>query len=174
MLKNEHVALRAVEPSDIDILYEWENNMALWPVTNTLAPFSRNQLEKYVKAAALDIYQTKQLRLIIDEITGKHPLPVGIIDLFDFDPFHLRGGIGIMINENWRGKGIAKAALHMFIDYAFINLGLHQLYCNISSGNHSSLKLFSGAGFNLVGVKKEWLKTNKGWEDEHLFQLIRV
>ncbi|WP_026473484.1 GNAT family N-acetyltransferase [Alkaliflexus imshenetskii] len=172
MIKNDSVALRALEPGDVDILYHWENDMSLWYVSNTLTPFSKHQLEKYVKAAALDIYQTKQLRLIVEEITSGAPKPVGLIDLFDFDPFHQRAGIGIMINQAWRGRGIAASALSLFVQYVFENLALHQLYCNISSHNEASLKLFRSAGFHLIGVKKEWLKTKDGREDECMFQLI--
>lgn len=172
MITNERVSLRAVEPCDIEILYQWENDMTLWYVSNTLTPFSKHQLEKYIKAAALDVYQTKQLRLIIEDITLETPQPVGLIDLFDFDPFHQRAGVGIMINQAWRGRGIAASALSLFVQYVFENLALHQLYCNISSHNEASLKLFRSAGFQLIGTKKEWLKTKDGREDELMFQLI--
>lgn len=66
MISNNVVVLRAVEHADVDLLYKWENDMELWPVSNTLRPFSRAQIERYVKNAALDVYQTKQLRLMID------------------------------------------------------------------------------------------------------------
>ena len=38
--------------------------------------------------------------------------------------------------------------------------------------NKISLNLFSSLDFMLVGVKKKWNKTNEGWEDELLFQLL--
>ncbi|WP_227625579.1 hypothetical protein [Geofilum rubicundum] len=41
MIQNDEVLLRAVEPGDVDLLYDWENRMELWPVSNTLAPFSK-------------------------------------------------------------------------------------------------------------------------------------
>lgn len=170
MIRNNDVVLRAVEPEDVELLYMWENNMELWPVSNTLRPFSKAQLERYVKNAALDIYQTKQLRLMIDRVEDGET--VGMIDMFDFDPFHGRAGLGVMLNAKWRSRGLASAALSLFIEYAFNTLGLHQLYCNIAASNTPSLNLFESKGFILVGVKKEWLKTTQGFEDELLYQLL--
>jgi diamine N-acetyltransferase len=174
MIKGEHVFLRAVELDDVDLLYRWENDMALWQVSNTLVPFSRLQLEKYVRSASLDLYQTRQLRLIIETTDqASADKTVGMLDLFDFDPFHNRAGLGIVIHENHRGKGLAKEALQLFIDYAFTVLGLHTLYCNVAQTNEGSINLFKSLGFTLVGTKKEWLKVKNGFVDEFMFQMIR-
>jgi RimJ/RimL family protein N-acetyltransferase len=83
------IRLRPLEPEDIDILYEWENNMEIWEAGNTKTPFSRYILAQYIKESGKDIYEQKQLRLIIQTETGE---PVGAVDLFDFDPYHLRAG----------------------------------------------------------------------------------
>ncbi len=174
MIKGKNVLLRALEPNDVDLLYRWENDMTLWQVSNTLVPFSKYQLEKYVRSASLDLYQTRQLRLIIettDQIVPK--TTVGMLDLFDFDPFHNRAGLGIMIHELWRGKGFAKEAIELFLTYAFSTLGIHNIYCNVAQSNEVSINLFTTLGFNLAGIKKEWLKVKAGYEDELLFQIIR-
>src|SRR5512145_129569 len=55
------ILLRAVEPYDIDVLYRWENDTEIWRVSNTITPFSKFILEKYIESAHLDIYQAKQL-----------------------------------------------------------------------------------------------------------------
>ena len=174
-LENSQIKLRAPEPSDIDLLYSWENNMEIWKVSNTLTPFSKHILKKYLDTAHLDIWETKQLRLIIEAKTQSSLMlvPVGIVDLFDFDPFHLRAGVGILIaNKKHRQKGYATEALTLLTQYAFKTLQLHQLYCNIASNNTVSLQLFKNAGFTEVGTKKEWLKYANSWVDEIMLQLI--
>lgn len=170
-MKNNELVLRALEPEDIDLLYQWENNMELWEVSNTLTPFSKHQLVKYIEQAQLSVYQTKQLRLII-ELESSNEV-IGMIDLFDFDGFHQRAGVGIVIHSKYRKKGIASEALTMFTDYCFNTLGLHQLYANISAQNKASISLFEKLKFQMVGIKKDWQKTRNGFEDEFLFQLIR-
>ena len=67
MLKSKNIELRALEPSDVDLLYQWENNEELWHLSNTVAPFSRFVLEQYVMDSHQDIFTTKQLRLMIDK-----------------------------------------------------------------------------------------------------------
>ena len=173
MIKGKNVFLRAVELDDVNLLYSWENDMALWQVSNTLVPFSKLQLEKYVRSASLDLYQTRQLRLIIETTDqAAADKTVGMLDLFEFDPFHNRAGLGIVIHEKHRGKGLAKEALQLFINYAFTVLGLHNLYCNVAESNEISINLFKSLGFKLVGTKKEWLKVKSGFVDELMFQML--
>jgi len=87
-------------------------------------------------------------------------VPVGLVDLFDFDPYHLRAGVGVLIARNEdRRKGYATEALKVLISYAFEVLQLNQLYANVSASNTASLRLFQNLGFTKVGVKKDWLKT---------------
>lgn len=169
MLRGENINLRALEPSDLDVLYNWENDTSIWKVSQTIAPFSKNILAKYLENAHQDIFTAKQLRLMIE----KDSTPIGTIELFDFDPVNLRCGIGIwIVDEENRRKGYAKEALTLIIKYVISNLHLNQIYCNISSRNQASINLFGSLDFQLVGVKSKWNKTPEGWEDELLFQLL--
>lgn len=169
-LKDNLVCLRAMEPGDIDLLYTWENSEDLWTVSETISPFSKHILAVYIQNSDKDIYETKQLRLMIDTLQGE---TVGAIDLFDFDPLNLRVGIGILIfsAEN-RSQGYATAALNLMIDYCFGKLGLHQIYANILSGNEISMKLFTKAGFVFAGTRKEWVREGSKWLDQNLYQRI--
>lgn len=168
------IKLRAPEPEDLDILYVWENDPEVWNVSNTITPFSRYILSKYIENAHLDIFQTRQLRLMIDVfISGTENKTVGAIDLFDFEPLHLRAGVGILIGDvSDRKKGYADQALRHLINYSFNTLLLNQLYCNISIDNQISIDLFQKNGFEKIGVKKLWNKTYKGFTDEIMLQLV--
>lgn len=168
------VILRALEPEDIDLLYSWENDRNIWHVSNTHTPFSRYVLRKYIENSHQDIYQAKQLRLMIDIMEDNVKMKtVGAIDLFDFDPFHRRAGVGILIyGSKNQHKGYATAALQELVQYVSVHLHLHQLFCNISIDNQLSIKLFQKVGFEIAGIKKDWLKTEKGYVDEAFLQLI--
>ena len=156
-LSGENLLLRAPEPEDLDLLYLWENDPDVWHVSNTLTPFSRFTLKNYIENSHLDIYEAKQLRLMIelrDSITT-----IGTIDLFDFDPYHNRAGIGILIGDvNQRGKGYAAEALDLVIDYCFGHLNFHQLYCGIGADNLSSVKLFTSKTLHSAANERNGLK----------------
>ncbi|MEO8868626.1 MAG: GNAT family N-acetyltransferase [Bacteroidia bacterium] len=169
-LKGEHIYLRALEPSDLEVLYKWENNPAIWKVSNTFAPFSKFVLEQYLVNAHEDIFTTKQIRLLICSTDNK---PIGTIELFEFDVHNSRVGIGILIDENLENKGYATQSLQLLCTYCFEVLLVNQVYCNISSSNEKSLHLFKKLGFTEIGIKKQWNKVAQNtFEDEWMLQLI--
>lgn len=172
LLESKKVRLRALEPEDVEILYRWENDTAVWGVSHTLLPFSRHLLRQFIEEQAKDIYQTLQTRFVIESRDENRP--VGVIDLFEFDPYHLRAGIGILVYEQEdRRKGYAVEALQLLVQYGFEVLHLHQLYCNIPATNIGSQQLFGRCGFVRCGQKKEWLRKPVGWEDEYMYQLVQ-
>ncbi|RLD82600.1 MAG: GNAT family N-acetyltransferase [Bacteroidetes bacterium] len=173
-MRSEHLQLRALEPNDIDILYQWENDTNIWHLSDTITPFSRFALEQYILNAGDDIFTARQLRMMIDLHKEEPVKTIGCVDIFDFDPVNLRAGIGIMIIEPERGKGYAAESLDLILDYAFNLLRLHQLYSNVIASNKASLELFKKKQFSVIGVKKEWLRSGNSWSDEYILQLINT
>lgn len=160
-----------MEPEDLELLYEWENNEENWRQSSTLVPYSRYTLKRYIATSHKNIFETGQLRLMIELLPEKRT--VGTIDLFDFDHFHRRAGVGILIGDTGdRNKGIGSAAVKALIRYAGETLGMHQLWCNILEGNEESMRLFQRHGFNLCGTRSEWVLLGDKYLTEYQFQLI--
>jgi len=178
-LIGELIQLRALEPSDVDLLYQWENDTSVWSVSGTLAPFSKFVLEQYLASSHQDIYSNKQLRLMIDlsandEEDEPESRGIGCIDLFDFDPKNRKAGVGILIADRAdRGKGYATEALNLLVDYGFDVLDLHQIYSNVRVDNDNSVALFKKVGFEITGLKQDWILDSGKWYDEYTMQLIK-
>lgn len=171
-LKGTHIYLRALEPDDLDVLYKWENNTDIWQVSNTQTPFSRFVLEQFLANQHQDIYTNKQLRLIACD-QNSH-LPIGAIDLFDFDPFHFRVGVGILVDEEKRQNGYAYEMLELIKPYVFQTLLMNQMFCHVGSGNEASLKLFEKSGFKKCGLRENWNRiSDQEFEDEWMLQLLK-
>lgn len=170
-LSGEKIILRALEPEDLNFLYQIENNESFWEVSHTQTPFSKYILKRYLENAHLDIYESKQLRLLIEEKSTRKQ--IGMIDLFDYNPQHKRAGIGILIHPDFEKNGFASEALSIIINYSFSHLQMHQLYANITSDNIKSLALFNKYNFIKTGVKKDWILSEGKFKDEVLFQLIK-
>jgi diamine N-acetyltransferase len=172
ILKGKKTKLRAIEPYDLDIIHKWENDSSIWHLSNTITPFSKNIIKQFIDNSHLDIFQSKQLRLMIEKDDGE---VIGTIDLFDYEPLHRRAGIGILIAEKKnRGKGYASDVLDVLIKYCFSALQLHQLFCNITDDNSESISLFTKKGFQLIGIKKDWLLFSDGTKNESMYQLINL
>lgn len=170
-LAAKNITLRALEPEDLEFLYEIENETSFWEVSNTQTPFSKYILKQYIENAHLDIFEAKQLRLLIEEKPAKKQ--IGMIDLFDFDPKNKRAGIGLLIHPNYQNKGFASEALSILVQYAFKHLDLHQVFANITTDNLKSISLFEKHQFKKIGIKKDWTYFNGKFKDELLYQLIK-
>ena len=59
-LCGQKLNLRALEPEDLEFLFEIENNEAFWEVSHTQTPFSKYILKQYLENAHLDIFEAKQ------------------------------------------------------------------------------------------------------------------
>ena len=169
-LKGKHVYLRALEPEDLDFVYDIENDTSLWELSETQTPYSRYLISQYLENAHLDIFEAKQLRLVIC-VTEDNA--IGLIDVFDYNIKNKRAGIGIIIkNESDRFKGYGKEALDLLVNYCFKTLHLHQVYSNIAESNLASLKLFENNGFKKIGLKKDWSFDGHQYTSEFILQRI--
>jgi diamine N-acetyltransferase len=169
-LKGGHIYLRALEPEDLEFIHDVENDESIWEISSTVTPYSKFLIKEYLEHSHKDIYEVKQLRLLISDYND---VSIGLIDIFDFDVKNKRAGIGILIqNKKNRGKGYGKESLDLLSNYCFAHLDLHQLYCNISENNEASIRLFENQGFKQIGLKKDWNFQNGNYTNEYLYQLI--
>ncbi|MBO5810887.1 MAG: GNAT family N-acetyltransferase [Bacteroidales bacterium] len=167
--QNEILIIRAAEPQDAALIYQWENNQEIWRVSETYTPYSLYQIEQFLLGNN-DLFANRQMRFIIEK--KEDNTEIGCIDIYDFDPIHLRAGIGILLQKEYRKLGFASEALKLMVEYCFDILMLKQIYCLIDVLNTDSQNLFKKIGFEQCGYRKEWIRTPHGFIDELEFQLI--
>lgn len=162
------VELRKAELSDVESILIWENDPKHWLVSDTLAPFSRDQIVEFIKNGN-DLYAMGQMRFMI---MYNGDCRAGCIDLFDFNPKNERLGLGLLVDQEFQGKGIGSQAIELAVDYCFHVLSLHSIYAEVLMDNIASQKAFESNGFHLVGTKKDWLKNGNSYIDLKVFQKI--
>lgn len=163
------VTLRALEPEDLDSLYGIENDPECWDVGVTNVPYSRYLLHDYIAGTVGDIYTDKQLRLMIE---NEEKTVVGIVDLMNFDPRHLRAELGLVIQRVHRHQGYAHSVISTICRYAKEVLHLHQLYVIIPADNLSTLSIFQHAGFHQTAELNDWLFDGTGYHPAIMLQRI--
>lgn len=168
-MTNDNIKLRALEPEDLELLYQIENDDNLWSVGATNVPYSRYVLCEYITQTRSDIYADRQLRLMIENAEGD---VVGIADLTSFDPRHSRAEVGILIRPAYRRRGYARRALAALQQYAANVLHLHQLYAVIAADNQAAQSLFLQAEYAVAVSLKQWLRTSEGYQHALLMQKI--
>lgn len=169
-LMNERIYLRAVEPEDLDIMYEMENDPAMWDISNFTVPYSRYVLRQYIECSQCDVFSDKQLRLMI--VRKEDNCILGTLDITDFVPLHMRGEVGVAIYKDYRQQGYAADALNLLCDYAFRFLSLTQLVAHVAVDNEPCMKLFASCGFTACGLLKKWLLVEGEYKDVALLQRL--
>lgn len=170
LLTNDIIALRALEPTDLDIMYQWENDTLLWVVSDTIAPYSREALWHYLQDYTGDIYAQRQLRLMIT--LNEDGTRIGTVDFLNFDPLNNRAELGLFIANEYRGKGYGRQALECLTAYASNHIGIRQLYVYISLDNEPCLNLFESYGYRRVGNLEQWVKRGNNYHDVALLQML--
>lgn len=164
------IRLRAPEPEDLEVMLRFENSTDVWEMSNTTGPYSRFQLKQYIEQTQNDLFADRQLRLMIENEVRQ---VVGIIDVCYFDPLHNRGEVGIMVDKEYRGRGIGSTALALLEDHCFRYLGIHQLFAYIAMENLPCRKLFAACGYKESAVLKDWMHTfGGGYTDVLVVQKI--
>ncbi len=171
LLNNDLVELRALEPTDLDVLYRWENDSDVWTVSGTLTPYSRQAIWKYLEDNVNnDIYSAGELRLMA--MLKPTQEPIGTVDLFHFDPVNNRAELGLLVSPAHRGNGYARVMLDLLCEYACGHLGLRQLYAIITADNEHCLRLFDQYGFSRSGTLKAWVRQGRVYTDAVIFQHV--
>ena len=157
-----------MEPEDLDLLYQIENDKNLWGVGATNVPYSRYVLHDYVANSSGDIYTDKQVRLMVD----CQQQTIGIVDLINFSPKHCRAEVGMVLMPSYRGKGLGEMILQELAQYAKTVLHLHQLYAVIGVDNAPAIHLFEKIGYSAGRVLTDWLFDGTHYKDAVLMQRV--
>ncbi|MBQ8098193.1 MAG: GNAT family N-acetyltransferase [Bacteroidaceae bacterium] len=166
----ERVTLRAMEPEDLEVLYTLENDTTLWDVSSVNVPYSRYLLKQFIAKGTHDIYTDGQLRLMVESV--EEGTVVGMADLVDFNPRHLRAEIGIVLGRDYRGRGFGTEVLFLMERYVQEFLHLRQLYSYVSVKNEASIKLFQKANYVDTCTLRNWLYVGNEFVDAKIFQRI--
>ncbi len=145
------IKLRPLQDSDLDFLFQLENDMKsrhFSRLSNEL--YSKRTLKNYISNASEDISIAKQFRFVIDIENN----PVGCADLFNYSLSFSEVEVGIGVLKNHRRKGYARDALKLLIEYAFNVLKVDKIHSKIHDENTSSIFLFKKLGFNYTSSNK--------------------
>ena len=163
MTKN--ITLRKPELLDLEQLILWENNLDNSLFSDNPIFYTNEQIKEFLTSKQ-DIFLNAQIRFII-VFKG---LPVGCIDLFDYDMVNSRAGVGIFVDKKFRNMGFGTKALSLLKSICMKDYFILNLHVNILYTNKESIQLFERAGFTKNGVKENWIRTENSMLDVWFFQ----
>ena len=146
MLESNQISLRLLEDNDLEFLYAVENNSANKKYGSDNGYLSKKTLKAYIKNSGADISVYGQQRFVVT----LNNIPIGLIDLFDFNTYERSAFVGIIIINEYQNNNYGSNALELLISYSWDKLDLLFLYANINSVNNTSISLFNKFYFKKI------------------------
>jgi len=161
------VSILPMEKEDIPLVKNWINDEEISYNNGARLPVSIDEQTAWYEKTARD--NTKK-KLIICTKEGEK---TGMVSLFNIDHKNQNAEVGIYVSGEHQGKGYAKEALSLVINFSFNELNMHKIYATIAEFNRNSIKLFESLGFAYECRKKEDRFSNGRFYDILLYTLFR-
>ncbi|RDZ26957.1 GNAT family N-acetyltransferase [Lysobacter silvisoli] len=168
-LRGERVSLRGPRDEDAEGLY------ALFSDPQVMRYWSRPAMRERTEAQAMidSIRQNQQQRSAFNwVIADGADQVVGSCTLFRFDANHRRAELGYALHPSQWGRGVAREATSLALEWAFAALGLHRVDASIDPDNDASRTLLHRLGFVSEGRLRESFFVGDKVTDSELLGLL--
>ena len=161
----EGVTLRDFTENDINDKIRWINDPENHRYLHYEIPL------EYEKTLQWFLSKNNSNRL--DLVIQYGSVPVGLIGLLGIDRVNSKAEYYICLGEKrYKGKGIAKIASKMLLDYAFYELELNKVFLNVDAQNMVACHLYEKIGFECEGYFKEDLFHNGALVDRKRYAIL--
>lgn len=154
ILETDRLKLTPLSTQFISDKYvDWMNDPKVIEYLESGGDYTLEKLNYYLK----EVEKRAQFFWAISiKETGVH---VGNIKIDPIHPIHQYGEFGILIGDrNFWGKGIAKEASKIVLEYCFKTLSLRKINLGVLSNNTKAIKLYKTLGFEQEGYFKNHVK----------------
>ena len=171
VLTTGRLLLRKLTPEDYNFVFSQYDEAAIKQFFGC-----RNETEfaeeQKKHAQGLSMYRKSFLVFqLLDKLTKE---VIGWCGFHTWYVLHYRAEVGyVLSNENRRGQGLMKEALHAVLGYGFQQMNLKRIEAMTSPENVASIKLVTSMGFTLEGRLREHYLVGDSMEDSLLFSLLQ-
>lgn len=159
MIEGRSVRLRALEPSDMENMWRWQNDWATQRLGDgepELA-LSHAAVERtFGDSAGFTSY-------VIETLDGR---AIGSCGYFGYSGRNRSCSVGIWIGEaDARGKGYGTEAMRLMLRYLFHQMGLHRVALQVMADNAPAIASYIKCGFREEGRDREAAFKDGAWID---------
>jgi putative acetyltransferase len=165
---SDNIAIRAVEPSDLDAIID------IWSPPNALAgtirlPFtSRTQSRKRLEESWVD---REGFTPIVAEKDGR-VVAFAVLARGKGQRAHA-ADLGIGVHNDFQGQGIGKRLMAALVDLADNWLSLKRLELTVDTDNEPALRLYKAFDFVIEGTSRAFIFRNGRYIDAFVMGRIR-
>lgn len=169
-LDGTRVRLRGPRDADTDALF------AVFSDAEVMRYWSHSAMTEASEAAGfiVEIEERFDQRETINWVIAerRNDGVIGTCTLFSFSPRHRRAELGYALRADRWGRGLAREAVALALDWGFRTLGLHRVEADIDPRNAGSRKLLETLGFRSEGLLRERFFVGEQATDSELFGLL--
>lgn len=140
------VRLRPLERGDLHFVHTLNNNRSV------MSYWFEEPYESFIELEELyrkHIHDQSERRFIVED---PEQARAGLVELVEIDHLHRRAEFMIMISPELQGRGFARAATRLAVNYAFRVLNLYKLYLLVDVDNTRAIRIYEDVGFRREGV----------------------
>ena len=161
------VNIRRFERTDIPKKVEWINNPENNQFLHYDIPISIVGTERWY-----DSHQGEETRY--DAVIEADGVPVGTIGLLSIDRKNSKAEYYIAMGEvDYKGKGVAKEASKLILEYGFEKLDLNRIYLFTEVENVDAQMLFERVGFVREGIIRQDIVSHGKYVDRIAYGFLR-
>lgn len=161
------VTIRKFKRDDIPKKVEWINNPDNNQYLHYDIPITISGTEKWFSS-----HEGETNRY--DAVIEADGIPVGTIGLLEIDYINSKAEYYIAMGETaYKGKGVAKEATKLILEYGFDKINLNRIYLYTEVGNIDAQKLFERIGFMQEGLLRQDVLSHGKYTDRFAYGLLR-
>ena len=142
--------LKLIEMKQLDQLYRWINDRELRRLSSFYDPITKENHKKWLSA----MIASKHNRVF--GVFTKNKQLIGTTGLYDIHWINKNSELRIRIGDRkFLGKGYGTEAVHLILDFAFNDLGLHRVWLTVFNDNLPAIAVYKKCGFKIEGHLKD-------------------
>ena len=168
--EGSRVRLRAVEPDDWQIFFDWNRDSdGARGSYHVPFPGSAEATRRWAAETALRQPEGDVFRWVVENLAGEM---VGTINTHACDPRNGTFGYGLAIRREHQRRGYASEAIALVLRYYFQELRYQKVSARVYGFNEPSIRLHERLGFQLEGRLRREIYTEGRYFDVLVFGMM--
>lgn len=173
LLKGRGISLREHRPDDLQAVHRWHGDKEVMFFLSWGADTLEESL-LYLSGCIRDQRQSRRerYRFAIENDSDREVMGCATIHWRGRGSTGGDGRLGCFLAKEYQGKGTAKEATRLLIEFGFEKLGMHRISATCLVENKASEKTLKSLGFVYEGTMRSHSCRDGIWHDRHFFSIL--
>ncbi|OLS23072.1 MAG: hypothetical protein HeimC2_28120 [Candidatus Heimdallarchaeota archaeon LC_2] len=172
IVESKRLILRKFKINDLETMLKYRNDPIVSKYDGWRGNISRDEGIKFIEEVLnFDLQSINNWNQIAFEFKATN-IHIGDCGIRRFDEGR-QAEIGIRIDHDYWGQGLAFEGLSTLITYLFSNIGIQRIIAICDTRNQNSIKLLTKLGMRKEGHSLSSYYKNKEWTDEFQFAILK-